>query len=226
VLSSAALSFTLCLITLPLHAGAITSVDAFVSETGPPFDALSCNQTSNGAEAQCDLGSPSGSASSSASASFGNLFVAAGAGALGDGQWQASAQASASFGSDVIFSQTGTITGTWFITYDGGGDEGSPTPDIQIMGTDVYIPFNPGRSEAEGGFYLPITFIYSGGPIDISAALLEYASSPGGESGIGSVQLVGFSSDYTMVPVVPEPGTGGVTGVALLALIFFGRKRA
>jgi hypothetical protein len=233
VLSSAALSLgsfvALWLMTPPLHAGAITSIDASVEETGPPFSWVNCDQSSAGAGVQCNLNSPatdnpSSSASSSASASFGNLSVAAGAGSLGDGLWQAGAQASASFSSDVIFSETGTITGTWFISYAGGGDEGNPAPDIQIMGTNVSIPFDPGASEAEGGFFVPITFTYSGGPIDISAALFENAASPGGESGGGSIQLVGFSTDYTMVPVVPETGTAGLTGMALLALVFFGRK--
>ncbi len=188
MLSSAALSLgsfvALWLMTTPLHAGAITSIDAFVEETGPPFSWVSCDQTSAGAGVQCNLNSPatdnpSSSANSSASASFGNLSVAAGAGSLGEGLWQASAQASASFSSDVIFSETGTITGTWFISYAGGGDEGTPVPDIQIMGTNVSIPFNAGASEAEGGFFVPITFTYSGGPIDVSAALFRERREPG-----------------------------------------------
>jgi hypothetical protein len=212
-------------IALPLHADAIASAIAGVSDSGPGYSA-SCNQASAGAEVECDLSAPApdeylAEAISSASASFGDLSVAATAGST---DWDAGARASASFNSDVIFSQTGMITGTWLINYDGGGDEGYPTPDIQIMGTDVYIPYDPEESGGSGSFDLPITFTYSGVPIDISVAISEEAGSPGGEGANGSVQLVGFSSDYTVLPDAPEPGTLWLTGIAVSALALFRRS--
>lgn len=222
---------TLGLTMLPLHAAAIASAEAGLTQTGPPFNSTSCSQTSAGAVVQCDLSSPfsvddSGQAISSASASFGDLSVAATA---GSNNYNAGSQASASFSSDVMFSQAGTITGTWLITYQAGGDEGIWFPEITIMGTAVPVcTVNCGGEggSVEGQFSISIPFTYSGGPLAVSAALFDFASGPGGEGGSASIQLVGFSNDYTMMPDAPEPGTLWLTGMALPALAFFRRKRA
>ena len=199
----------LCLMTLPLHAGAIATADGVLD--GPAY-LESCDQTSSGPEVQCALEASGNGATAEASASFGFLLAQTDAGA-GE-NWGATAEASASFSSNVTFAQTGIVTGTWFVSWSQGGDEGIPNEPglLTIMGTDVSFEF-----ELPGGFFVTVPFNYSGGPVDVSALTAMDAESPGSQASFMTLQLIGFSSTYTVIPDVPEPGTLGLVGLALLA---------
>jgi hypothetical protein len=219
----------LCTLTPSLRAGAIATAEA--SLIGPGFDLISCDQTSaNGSEEQCNLNSPGAiaSAASSASASFGVLAVSAGAGSFDNNIWEAVGEATASFSSSVGFSQTaGEITGTWFVSYtEGGSITGFAPGELTIMGVPIAFPScGVYEEECEGGFFIPVTFGYSGGAINVSAMAEVIDAAPYSEYSSISLQLIGLSSSDTMLPEVPEPGTFGLTGIALLALPLVRRMR-
>lgn len=216
-LAGAAALVALGLIPFPLHASAIATAGA---DLYGPGNSQACDQTSNGTETQCSFTASGNATDAEASASFGSLLAQTDAGA--EDPWGASAQASASFSSNVIFGQTGTITGTWLVNWGQGGDEYVPGEPglLTIMGTDVDFLFEP-----TGEFYVAVPFTYSGGPMAVSAAEFLDAESPGSQGFYIDLQLVGFSSGYTMIPDVPEPGTLGLTGMALLAGVFILRMR-
>jgi hypothetical protein len=215
--AGAAALVALWLIALPLHGSAIATAGA---ELYGPGNSQACDQTTNGPETQCSFTASGNATEAEASASFGSLFAQADAGA--EDPLGATAQASASFSSNVIFEQTGTITGTWLVNWGQGGDTYFPGEPglLAIMGTDVDFMFEP-----TSGFSVVVPFTYAGGPMAISAAEFLDAESPGSQGFYINLQLVGFSSDYTMLPDVPEPGTLGLTGIALLAGAFVWRVR-
>lgn len=210
--AGAAALFALCLIPFPLDASAIATAGA---DLYGPAGSQACEQTTNGTETQCSFTASGNATEAEASAGFGSLSAQTDAGA--EDPWGASAQASASFSSNVIFAQTGTITGMWLVNWGQGGDEYVPGEPglLTIMGTDVDFLFEP-----TGGFYLAVPFTYSGGPMAVSAAEFLDAESPGSQGFYIDLQLVGFSSGYAMAPDVPEPGTLGLTGLALVAGAF------
>jgi hypothetical protein len=202
------------LVTPQMHAGNIATVEASTYESVPVFQ--NCSYTSDGPLVQCHLLSADqeDSSDSEASASFGNLFAEADAGNDGSDFGGASSSAMASFSADVIFAQTGMITGTWFVTYSQVAPSGvSCMGDVIVMGLTVSCSHT---------FTITIPFEYSGGPITISASELVFASTPFGEEGTFNVQLISFSSAYT---VLPEPGTFGLIGAPLLALSFVRLRR-
>jgi hypothetical protein len=214
----------LFLATLPVHAGTIATAGATLLGSGV---SPSCDQISRGTEVGCNLNSPGGIASafSSASAGFGVLSVSAGAGTFNNNNWQAIGEGISSFSSKLAFWQTGVITGTWFVSYTEAGDiAGAPPGSLAIMGTLVPFPNCGVGNDCGGGFFIPVTFMSSGGPIDVSAIAQVVDDTPGSEYSSISVQLVGFSSDYTILADAPEPGTFGLTGIALLLVLPFIRR--
>jgi hypothetical protein len=195
-----------CLLTLPLHASAIATTEAAVNETNPPFANQSCNQTSGGFSVGCNLtGNIDAAANSQASAGFGSLFVYAEAGEFCTCLDYVMGEATASF-SEVVLA--GPMTTTWAILVNTEGEIQGEGTGVTIMGHTYEVP--------DGGpTFLTITS--AGGPI--SASIAAFASGVGPESTSITLDLVGFSSE------VPEPGTLGITGIALLALPFIQRLR-